>query len=713
MEIQKYFEEFKQELENKNLYKNCGSRERITRQLSELIKFLSSYKEEWKNEAESDDIVFKIINYLVTLKDRNGLYYSGALIQYYIYNMKIFLNWLQRKRYIEKNPADGKTHKSYREAIDKRIKERREKKLEQNYNKISEEKQFEFFVEHLKKYYQLREQQQMLRSAEQLNKFIKEKKIETITEEEIKNLIFSISTLSLIKARFIEESTIQDIFRKMRIYSNWLYDEGYIKKDALYPVTREKVKKYLTELKEEKQPLKERYYGIKEILRAYDKYLKSELKHYGDYKKSMNDLKFYIRFLLPENKTLYTADKETAEKFKKHVLNYEYLPKQYYSENFISERINRVKRFYDWFVFKNYVKENPFKGFKIRKYKKSISLICKQRKKNLSYKETVPEQFKELFEKIISYESTLNLSKGTEKNHMRGYCFYLMYLDKTGVKDIKEAEEETITDYQMYLKKFKKREGKFLSLNTHARHLVALKIMYAYLWRLKYVERDLSAYIKLPKGGRGLPTSGMTDKEVDKLITAREPETPLEIRNRAILETFYSTGVRANELMNMKIGEVNFQDGFVKVSVPKGGIKYQRVIPIGREALYWIKRYLEEVREEYNSMSNRGCRHAVTNSKTDYLFLNRYGGKIGQTAILGIVKSYLMKSKLQKNVVTHSFRVSCATEMLKNNAGIKFIQSQLGHTSIQSTERYLRLVPIDLKKIHAETHPREVKYKKE
>lgn len=134
----------------------------------------------------------------------------------------------------------------------------------------------------------------------------------------------------------------------------------------------------------------------------------------------------------------------------------------------------------------------------------------------------------------------------------------------------------------------------------------------------------------------------------------------------------------------------------MRINVAKGGEAYQRVIPIGKLACYWVKRYIDGVRQ---GLSN--------NNTSDWLFLSTRNCKMKRQAINCVVKKYAYQAGLRKMITTHSFRVTCGTHMLKNDADIRYVQEQLGHRSIRTTQDYTRLVPKDLKRIHGLCHPRE------
>jgi site-specific recombinase XerD len=313
-----------------------------------------------------------------------------------------------------------------------------------------------------------------------------------------------------------------------------------------------------------------------------------------------------------------------------------------------------------------------------------------------------------------------------------------------------------------------------------------LKRLFSYLSRFRHIPRDPACAIELPKNPRGLPTSNIKEREVQLLLESVSTENPLGLRDRAILETLYSTGVRNKELRYVKAQDIDFEMGLLRVNNPKGGALYQRVIAIGKTALYWVQQYLRKSRplllkwrngERGNGEGGIGetfvnksfpkpfqktltGSHAVLGTacdqkklrkksyppvtasdqktltgekvlngekalngknfkmqhwrESDYLFLNKAGGQMSATGLLGVVKNALLRARIRNpSIVTHSFRVACATGMLKGKgqsmkgADIKWVQEQLGHTNIQSTSKYLRLVPGELKRIHTLYHPRE------
>lgn len=502
----------------------------------------------------------------------------------------------------------------------------------------------------------------------------------------------------------IVENTLTHMYFILRLFFRFLNEEGFRKDNPILKWTekdyRQKVSLILKTNKESK--IKSRYYSVKEILTAYKKYLVKTCNNFCDIYSYYKHLKGFIRFIVSKNKTIYTTDEQTISEYKIYLLNYEYEPKKYYTAFYQADKLRCIKRFYDWFTNEGYSLQHPLKAYGITEYQKSIENICKEknciRESNLD----LPENYRRIYEGATAYEKTINLNIKTIKTHERGWKFFFYWLNQTGIENIKEVDEQVLNDFQVYVLNYKSSDGKVLSLVSRIRHLIAVKRLFQYLSRFKYLNHDPSFCIKLPKHARGLPTNGMNHREVKKLLSLPLEETAKTIRDRALIETLYSTGVRRNELRNLKINDIDFTGGLLRVNVPKGGINFQRVIPIGKTACNRIQKYISEVRSRQKNVI-----------KNEYLFLTKDGNQMSGGNILNIVKTWITKANLKKRLGTHSFRVSCATEMLKGKADIKFVQQQLGHTEIASTEKYLRLVPMDLKRVHSKTHPLERKNKNE
>lgn len=476
----------------------------------------------------------------------------------------------------------------------------------------------------------------------------------------------------------------------LRDFYKWLYDEGYIKSFLLEKWISSKLKKYIEENRKTTRICKNRYYSNEEILRAYKNFVTKKSFINKLFNRVLTDIKHFIRYLINNKKTLYTATKETISEFKHYLLIYEHRPGCYYSSHTQMQIMHNVKRFYDWFTAMGYRQDNPAINYKPVLHKRWVE----NHQKNRKTKEKNIEWYDPLFNEFMNYEKDFKRLKPiTLHSHKKGCLFFFEYLNKIGINDIKEVDRPLIKDFQSYLSRYNNNEGMNIPLNTQIRHIAGIVNFFKYLEKYGIIEKLISVSLEYPKQENGLSTFGMKDIEAKKMIELAKGSDKASIRDRTILELLYSSGIRLNEARILKLKYIDLESGMIRIDIPKGGKRYERIVPIGKSTCEWIKRYKKEVRQYY--------------PQSEYLFINERGQLIGCNTIGYIVRKYKILANLQKKkIVTHSFRVTCATEMLKRGANIKIVQEQLGHTSIQSTEKYLRLVPTDLKKAHTKYHPR-------
>ena len=231
-----------------------------------------------------------------------------------------------------------------------------------------------------------------------------------------------------------------------------------------------------------------------------------------------------------------------------------------------------------------------------------------------------------------------------------------------------------------------------MSAYSQARILSGLKSFYKYLLFEDMVEKDPTALIEGPKIGRKLPDT-LSYIEIEKLFEAIDLSTPEGARNRAMLEVLYSSGLRVSELVELKIPSIYFDVGFLRV-IGKGN--KERLVPIGREALKFLKIYLEEVRVHV----------PVQKGFESYSFLNRRGRRLTRVMIFTIIKTLAKKIGLKKTISPHTFRHSFATHLIEGGADLRAVQEMLGHESITTTEIYTHLDRDYLRQVIQEFHPR-------
>jgi len=234
-----------------------------------------------------------------------------------------------------------------------------------------------------------------------------------------------------------------------------------------------------------------------------------------------------------------------------------------------------------------------------------------------------------------------------------------------------------------------------LSATSQARIISGIRGFYEYLFLEKEIIENPLEFIEMPHIGRTLPDV-LSVEEIDKMFSIIDLSAKQGHRNRALLETLYSCGVRVSELIEMKISGVYFDEGFVRV-IGKGN--KERLIPVGKVALKWVNHYLEGFRNH----------QPVKAGFSDHLFLSRSGHKLTRMAVFNIVKALLVDAGIKKKVSPHTFRHSFATHLVEAGADLRAVQEMLGHSSITTTEIYTHLDRHRLKEEILNFHPR---YKK-
>jgi integrase/recombinase XerD len=234
-----------------------------------------------------------------------------------------------------------------------------------------------------------------------------------------------------------------------------------------------------------------------------------------------------------------------------------------------------------------------------------------------------------------------------------------------------------------------------MSAYSQARILSGIKAFYKYLMFEELIEKDPTALIEGPRLGRKLPDT-LSYPEIETLFNAIDLSTPEGARNRAMLEVLYSSGLRVSELVDLKLNNVYFDINFLRV-VGKGN--KERLVPIGRDALKFMKIYIEEIRGKHPHKP-------AHKDSSAYVFLNRHGKKLTRVMVFTIIKNLALSIGLNKTVSPHTFRHSFATHLIEGGADLRAVQEMLGHESITTTEIYTHLDRDYLRQVIQEFHPR-------
>jgi len=293
---------------------------------------------------------------------------------------------------------------------------------------------------------------------------------------------------------------------------------------------------------------------------------------------------------------------------------------------------------------------------------------------------------KKYIEEFINYLAVeRGLAHNTILAYQRDLAKYSSYLSKKGIKTIEKIVKDHITGYM-----FDQKE-KGLSANSICRNLAAIKMFHRFLVRERLIQVNPSNLIETPKIWKRVPDV-LTTAEIESMIKASGGKNWQSVRDKAILELFYASGMRVSELSNLKIENVNCELGYVRC-IGKG--QKERIIPIGRRAVEAVQKYNEEVRDR------------LSKDKMNYsLFLSRLGKKISRQSLWKIIKQYAKKAKVKKEIKPHTLRHSFATHLLEHGADLRSVQEMLGHSDISTTQIYTHVDKERLRTIHKEYHPR-------
>jgi integrase/recombinase XerD len=292
---------------------------------------------------------------------------------------------------------------------------------------------------------------------------------------------------------------------------------------------------------------------------------------------------------------------------------------------------------------------------------------------------------------IKSYQSYLRIERGLSKNTIDNYSFDIerlcLFLEENeiSVSPIK-ISEETIQQFIYSV-------SKEVNPRSQARIISGLKSFFSYLIFEDYRTDNPMELIESPKTGRKLPDT-LSVVEIDSLIAAIDLASNEGERNRAMLETLYGCGLRVSELVSLKISDLFFDEGFVKIT---GKGNKQRFVPVGNLTQKYILIYKDTIRNHLN----------IKKGHEDTLFLNRRGNQLSRAMIFTIIKDLATKIKLNKNISPHTLRHSFATHLLENGADLRSIQLMLGHESITTTEIYVHLDRKFLTEVMNTFHPRK------
>ena len=270
-----------------------------------------------------------------------------------------------------------------------------------------------------------------------------------------------------------------------------------------------------------------------------------------------------------------------------------------------------------------------------------------------------------------------------------------MFLGWAAERDLSRAGQVTrpiLEAYQRWLWRYEKPNGKRLGWSTQRAKLGTLKDFFRWLTRQDVILHNPASELELPRPEKRLPQQALSLAEIERLLSVPNVADPLGLRDRAILEVFYSTGLRRAELCRLEMADVGAERRILTVRRGKG--KKDRVVPVGARALAWIERYVREARPRLS-----------LDTRTQALFLTGYGEGFNPDVLSRMVTEWIAQAGLGKKGSCHLLRHTCATHMLEGGADIRYIQQLLGHESLETTAIYTEVSIKQLQEVHARCHP--------
>jgi integrase/recombinase XerD len=268
---------------------------------------------------------------------------------------------------------------------------------------------------------------------------------------------------------------------------------------------------------------------------------------------------------------------------------------------------------------------------------------------------------------------------------------FIAWCEERALRDPKDITKPILERYQRHLFYYRKVDGRPMTLGTQFGCLAPLKTFFKWLAKENHILYNPASELTLPKLPKHLPRVILSIQEVEAILREAEPTNPSGLRDRAMLETLYSTALRRMELPGLALYDVDLTRRLVMVREGKG--KRDRVVPIGERAAAWVDKYLHEARPQ------------LALGDTEALFLTDYGEPMAPEYVAERVRRYMHFAGIEKPGACHLFRHACATHMLENGADTRFIQALLGHADLGTTQIYTRVSIDKLREIHDATHP--------
>ncbi len=296
--------------------------------------------------------------------------------------------------------------------------------------------------------------------------------------------------------------------------------------------------------------------------------------------------------------------------------------------------------------------------------------------------------------KYLEWLKVKGFSQETNRRKDSTLRQFIAWCDERAIHDPKIITKPMLERYQRHLFYYRQANGKPLAFSSQNVFLSAVKSWFKWLTQENYLPSNPASEVEAIKRPKQLPDAVLSVEEVEQVLKAIDVSEAEGLRNRALLETVYSTGIRRSEVCRLLLSDIDFQRGSLFVRQGKGS--KDRCVPIGARALTWLRRYLDQARP-----------HLLTDLIEQHLFLNAYGEPITPSYLGHQVKKLLNQAGIERTGGCHLFRHAMATHMLENGAELRYIQAILGHEDINTTTLYTYVAIDQLRQVHERTHPAE------
>lgn len=303
--------------------------------------------------------------------------------------------------------------------------------------------------------------------------------------------------------------------------------------------------------------------------------------------------------------------------------------------------------------------------------------------------------FEEGLKEFVRCMDVKGYSPGTKQAYATHLAKFFEYLEGKGVRDVRRVGKDLLRAYLLHLGEVRTKEGKPLGWGTVCVRVRSVKRFFEWLEATQQVLVNPAEAIQEPKRKTRLPKFVLSEEQVEKVMATFDMGKPSGLRSRAILEVFYSTGIRLGEMLALRVEDINLDEGLLRVNEGKGA--KDRVVPLGKQAAVFLKSYLSEVRPKL-------VRKGADDGR---LWMSLYGTPLSKESVGAMVQQAGRAAGIEKNVSPHTLRHTFATHMVKNGADVLLVSQLLGHSDLKVTQVYVRVAGIEVKKAHQEAHPRE------